>query len=96
MINIKNEKKSKAVKYLSLTLEQGSIISSLAAIRATQPSTIWLRYNIGVLPINYPKQETRQQNWNMREKATLKALIQKDNTSVTSFLIAHLSSMLCF
>jgi hypothetical protein len=61
MINIKNEKESKAVKYLSLTLEQGSIISSLAAIRATQPSTIWLRYTIGVLPINYPKQETRQQ-----------------------------------
>lgn len=29
--------------YLSLTLEQGSIISSLAAIRALQPSTILLR-----------------------------------------------------
>jgi hypothetical protein len=44
MIDIKNEKKSKTVKYLSLTLEQGSIISSFAAIRATQPSTIPLGY----------------------------------------------------
>lgn len=38
---------------LSLTLEQGSIISSFAAIRATQPSTTWLRYTRGVLPIIY-------------------------------------------
>lgn len=37
---------------LSFTLEQGSIISSLAAIRATQPSVTLLRYTIGVFPIS--------------------------------------------
>lgn len=39
--------------YLSLTLRQGSIDSSLAATFATQPSVTLLRYTIGVLPINY-------------------------------------------
>jgi len=39
--------------YLSLTLEHGSIPSSLAAIRATQPSRTLLRYTNGVLPINW-------------------------------------------
>lgn len=42
----------KLFMYLSLTLEQGCIISSLAAIRATQPSTMLFRYTIGVLPIS--------------------------------------------
>ena len=37
---------------LSLTLEHGSIVSNLAAIRAKQPSAILFRYTIGVLPIN--------------------------------------------
>lgn len=44
---------------LSLTLEQGSIISSFAAIRATQPSTTWLRYTRGVLPIICRRNSTR-------------------------------------
>lgn len=52
-----------------MTLEQGSIISSLAAILATQPSTMRLRYTNGVLPINYksqPEKETQnEQNQNI-------------------------------
>lgn len=43
----------KRMRYLSLTLEQGSIDSSLAATRATQPSVILFKYTKGVLPINY-------------------------------------------
>jgi hypothetical protein len=38
--------------YLSLTLQQGSIISSLAATLATAPLTMLLRYTIGVLPMS--------------------------------------------
>ena len=49
--------------YLSLTLEQGSIISSLAAMRATQPSTTLFRYTNGVLPINFTiKIRTKDEN----------------------------------
>ena len=42
-----------AISYLSLTLRQGSIDSSFAAILATQPCVTLFRYTIGVLPINY-------------------------------------------
>jgi len=35
-----------------LTLQQGSIISSLATMSATQPSTTLFRYTIGVLPMS--------------------------------------------
>ena len=38
--------------YLSLTLQQGSIISSLAATLATAPLTMLLRYTIGVFPMS--------------------------------------------
>lgn len=48
---LSNKRRNKSI-YLSLTLEQGSNISSFAAILATQPSTTWLRYTNGVLPIN--------------------------------------------
>jgi len=37
---------------LSFTLEHGSINSSLAATRATQPSASLFRYTKGVFPIN--------------------------------------------
>lgn len=39
--------------YLSFTLEHGSINSSFAATRATEPSAILFRYTKGVFPINY-------------------------------------------
>lgn len=51
-ISCNNQLGTKAFIYLSLTLEHGSIISSLAAMRATHPSTILFRYTNGVLPIN--------------------------------------------
>jgi hypothetical protein len=54
----RSQQKSK--QYLSLTLEQGSIISSLAATRATQPSTTLLRYTNGVLPISYIGPSTKE------------------------------------
>jgi hypothetical protein len=37
---------------LSLTLEHGSIISSLAATRPTHPSATLFKYTNGVFPIN--------------------------------------------
>ena len=55
-------KKGKKKKYLSLTLEQGSIISSLAAIRATQPSAMLFRYTNGVLPISCSLQNKGKYN----------------------------------
>lgn len=41
--------------YLSLTLQQGSIISSLAAMFATHPFAMLFRYTIGVFPISCMK-----------------------------------------
>lgn len=55
-----SNKEQKSKQYLSLTLEQGSIISSLAATRATQPSTTLLRYTNGVLPISYIGPSTKE------------------------------------
>lgn len=46
--------------YLSLTLQQGSIISSLAATLATEPLTTLLRYTIGVLPMSCDWAVSRQ------------------------------------
>lgn len=46
--------------YLSLTLQQGSIISSLAATLATEPLTTLLRYTIGVLPMSCDLTVNRQ------------------------------------
>lgn len=44
---------------LSFTLQQGSMISNLAAILASQPSTTEFRYTIGVFPINwFPSNQT--------------------------------------
>lgn len=56
----------KWMRYLSLTLEHGSIDSSLAATRATQPSVILFKYTKGVLPINYNMRKlclAKNQNW---------------------------------
>lgn len=50
--DIIEETKRLAISYLSLTLQQGSMISSLAAIFATEPLTMLLRYTIGVFPIS--------------------------------------------
>ncbi|KAG6656000.1 hypothetical protein CIPAW_05G256200 [Carya illinoinensis] len=77
---------------LSLTPEQGSINSSLAAIRATQPSTIWLRYTFGVFPINCTRQIITLARLNLRRSGVK----EQCNTSVTSFFITHLSYMLSF
>ena len=101
---------------LSLTLEQGSMVSSLAAIRATQPSTTLFRYTIGVLPINfisqrrkYPRIKLKKQtiresihnSWSNMEnmlyqskKLEIQAFLMKKHTSVASFLILNLFSML--
>ena len=62
-------KKGKKKKYLSLTLEQGSIISSLAVIRATQPSAMLFRYTNGVLPIICSLQNKGKYN-HLRTKET--------------------------
>jgi hypothetical protein len=43
-----------------LTLQQGSIISSLAATLATEPLTTLLRYTIGVLPMSCDLTVNRQ------------------------------------
>lgn len=40
------------LSHLSLTLQHGSMISSLAAMFATHPLTIVFRYTIGVFPIS--------------------------------------------
>lgn len=85
--------------HLSLTLEQGSIISSLAAIRALQPLTTLLRYTKGVLPINWGFKWKNiillilEYNINFKTWVfKLKYLERRYHTSVTSFAIAGLAS----
>ena len=52
----KSEAQHEGSVHLSFTEEQGSMISSFAAILASTPSVTLLRYTMGVLPVGNGKQ----------------------------------------
>ena len=70
--------------YLSLTLQQGSIISSLAATLATEPLTTLLRYTIGVLPMSCDWTVNHQNKMLMHPLIATRCMASIDRSSAIS------------